>query len=107
MPDYVLKLYITGKTMRSDRAIANLKEICEHELRKRYRLEVIDVLESPDLAEQDKILATPTLIKDLPPPIRRIIGDLSDKEKVLLGLDLRVDPRDTVLGEFGGEESDE
>ena len=106
MSEYSLKLYITGKTARSDRAISSLNEICESELRNRYRLEVIDVLESPDLAEQDKILATPTLIKDLPPPIRRIIGDLSDRKKVLLGLDRPVDTHDLADGDLGGEEND-
>ncbi|MBD3224853.1 MAG: circadian clock protein KaiB [Caldithrix sp.] len=88
MGNYTLKLYITGKTSRSETAIANLKEICDKELAGQYELNVIDVLDSPQLAEDDKILATPTLIKSLPPPSRRIIGDLSDKEKVLLGLDL-------------------
>lgn len=86
--DFTLKLYITGKTPRSLRAIANLEAICRDELQGKYALQVIDVLESPQLAEDDMILATPTLIKKLPPPIQRIIGDLSDKEKVLLGLDL-------------------
>jgi circadian clock protein KaiB len=70
-------------------AIANLKRICEQELGGAYELEIIDVLKDPQLAEDDKILATPTLIKQLPPPLRRVIGDLSDKEKVLLGLELR------------------
>ena len=88
MPNYILKLYITGRTPRSERAISNLKSICKDELDGQYELRVIDVLESPQLAEEDRILATPTLIKSLPPPIRRIIGDLSDKDKVLLGLDL-------------------
>jgi circadian clock protein KaiB len=90
MSKYILKLYVTGKTTRSERAIANLKSVCETELAGRYELRVIDVLESPDLAEEDKILATPTLVKSLPPPIRKIIGDLSDTEQVLLGLDLNV-----------------
>ena len=83
-----LRLYVTGKTPKSERAIANLKEICEKELEGLYELEIIDVLEQPQLAEDEKILATPTLIKDLPPPLKRIIGDLSNSEKVLLGLDL-------------------
>jgi circadian clock protein KaiB len=86
---YILKLYITGKTPRSDQAIAHLKEICARELADKYQLSIIDVLEHPQLAEDEKILATPTLIKELPPPLRRIIGDLSDTEKVLLGLDLK------------------
>jgi circadian clock protein KaiB len=70
-------------------AVANLRRICEQELQGRYELQVIDVLEQPQLAEDEKILATPTLIKQLPPPLRRVIGDLSDKEKVLLGLEVR------------------
>ena len=84
----VLKLYITGHTSRSDRAIANLRRICERELRGQYRMEVIDVMQRPQLAEDEKILATPTLIRVLPMPMRRIIGDLSDVDKVLVGLDL-------------------
>jgi circadian clock protein KaiB len=84
----LLKLYITGKSPRTDRAIANMQRICERELSNQYNLVIIDVLEQPELAEQAKIIATPTLIKELPPPLRRVIGDLSDKEKVLLGLDI-------------------
>ncbi len=86
---YVLKLYVTGSSPRAEVAIANLRRICEQELRGEYQLEIIDVLEHPQVAEDDKILATPTLIKQLPPPLRRVIGDLSDKEKVLLGLEVR------------------
>ncbi|MBF0318226.1 MAG: circadian clock protein KaiB [Nitrospirae bacterium] len=89
MGKYVLKLYITGKTPKSERAIANLKNICEIELQNQYEMIIVDVLERPQLAEDEKILATPTLIKEIPPPLRRIIGDLSDTEKVLLGLDLQ------------------
>ncbi|MBF0626654.1 MAG: circadian clock protein KaiB [Magnetococcales bacterium] len=85
---YLLKLYITGHTPRSERAIKNLRRLCEQELDGRYEMRVIDILEQPQLAEDEKILATPTLIKMLPPPLRRIIGDLSDTEKVLVGLDL-------------------
>ena len=85
---YLLKLYVAGKTPRAELAIANLRRICEQELGGRYELAIIDVLESPELAEEARILATPTLIKQLPPPLRRVIGDLSDKEKVLLGLEL-------------------
>lgn len=88
---YLLKLYVTGRTPRAGRAIANLRRLCKEELEGRYQLEVIDVLEHPQLAEDDRILATPALIKQLPPPLRRVIGDLSDREKVLLGLDLRTD----------------
>ena len=88
MNKFKLRLYVTGKTPKSERAVANLKEICERDLEGLYELEIIDVLEQPQLAEDEKILATPTLIKDLPPPLKRIIGDLSNSEKVLLGLDL-------------------
>ncbi|HYC53224.1 MAG TPA: circadian clock KaiB family protein [Gemmatimonadaceae bacterium] len=86
---YLLKLYVTGASARAETAIRNLRRICEDELQGRYELEIIDVREQPEIAEQDRILATPTLIKQLPPPLRRVIGDLSDKEKVLLGLEVR------------------
>jgi len=86
----ILRLYITGQTSTSRIALANLKKLIDEELLGMYELQVIDVLQNPQLAEEDKILATPTLIKVLPPPIRKIIGDLSDGEKVLLGLDLTV-----------------
>ncbi len=86
---YLIRLYVTGQTPRSLQAIANLKRICENELRGQYELLVVDVLERPQLAEDEKILATPTVVKELPHPIRRIIGDLSDSDRVLLGLDLR------------------
>ena len=91
----ILKLYVTGRSPRSEQAFANLKAICEQKLSGQYEIEVIDVLERPQLAEDERILATPTLIKLLPLPLRRLIGDLSNKEKVLLGLDLRV-PSQTV-----------
>jgi circadian clock protein KaiB len=86
---YLLKLYITGGSPRAEAAIANLRRICDQELHGQYELQIIDVLKHPQVAEDDKILATPTLIKQLPPPLRRVIGDLSDKEKVLLGLEVR------------------
>jgi circadian clock protein KaiB len=89
MSQYRLKLYITGQTARSREAINNLRRIMAEELSDQYELEIIDVLEQPQLAEDEKILATPTLIKELPPPLRRVIGDLSDKEQVLLGLELQ------------------
>ena len=79
---------MTGASSRTGTAIANLRRICEQELEGQYDLEIIDVLQFPDLAEDEKILATPTLIKSLPLPLRRVIGDLSDKEKVLLGLEV-------------------
>jgi circadian clock protein KaiB len=84
---YLLRLFITGTSPRSAVAIANLRRICDQELPGQYELEVIDVLEFPDRAEDEKILATPTLIKSLPLPLRRVIGDLSNTEKVLLGLE--------------------
>jgi len=85
----VLRLFVTGTSPRAEVAVANLRRICEQELQGRYELQVIDVLEQPQLAEDEKVLATPTLIKQLPPPLRRVIGDLSDKDKVLLGLEVR------------------
>ena len=88
---YILKLYVAGNTPNSMRALNTLREILESEFNGVYALKVIDVLKSPQLAEEDKILATPTLSKILPPPVRRIIGDLSDREKVLIGLDLLYD----------------
>jgi circadian clock protein KaiB len=89
---YVLRLYVTGSTPRSTLAIRNLKSICEEHLRGRYTLEVIDIYQRPALAKDEQIVATPTLIKVLPGPIRRLIGDLSTEERVLVGLDLR--PKD-------------
>ena len=85
---YILKLYVTGHTPNSVRAMTNLKKLLENDLHGLYDLKIIDVLKNPQLAEEDKILATQTLTKVLPPPISRIIGDLSDRDKVLLGLDL-------------------
>jgi circadian clock protein KaiB len=103
LPTYVLKLYVTGTSPRAEVAISNLRRICEQELRGQYELEIIDVLENPQVAEDDKILATPTLIKQLPPPLRRVIGDLSDKEKVLLGLEV---VRDTTYSDPQHEQHD-
>ena len=85
---HILKLYVAGNTPNSMRALKTLRNILETEFRGVYALKVIDVLKNPQLAEEDKILATPTLAKILPPPVRRIIGDLSDRERVLIGLDL-------------------
>lgn len=85
---YVLKLYVAGNTPNSVRALRTLNHILETEFQGVYALKVIDVLKNPQLAEEDKILATPTLSKVLPPPVRKIIGDLSDRERVLIGLDL-------------------
>lgn len=86
---YLLKLYVTGGNARAETAIANLRRICDEDLHGEYALEIIDVLTHPEAAEKERILATPTLIKQLPPPLRRVIGDLSDKDKVLLGLEVR------------------
>jgi circadian clock protein KaiB len=86
---HILRLYITGTTSRSLLATANLKKICEEYLEGRYELEVIDLYQNPSLAKGEQIIAAPTLIKKLPLPFRRIIGDMSNKEKVLLGLDVK------------------
>jgi circadian clock protein KaiB len=86
---YVLRLYVTGTTPRSALAIANIKGICEEHLKGRYELEVIDVYQRPALAADEQIVATPTLIRELPAPLRRLIGDLSDVDRVLMGLDLK------------------
>lgn len=87
--DYVLRLYIAGQTPNSTQALKNLKRICHEYLNDRYELEVIDLYQQPQLAEGDQIVAVPTLIKQLPEPVSRIIGDLSNVEKVLVGLDLK------------------
>ena len=88
---YLLKLFVTGSSPRAAVAVENLRRICDEQLDGRYRIQVIDVQKEPQLAEEERVLATPTLIKKLPPPLRRIIGDLSDREKVLLGLEVRRD----------------
>lgn len=85
----MLKLYIAGSSERSTRAIANAKQICNEHLAGRYELDVIDVFQKPRLAKDDQILAVPTLIKKLPLPLRRFIGDLSDRDVVLVGLDIK------------------
>jgi circadian clock protein KaiB len=88
-PDnFVLRLYVAGQTSKSLTAFANLKKICEEHLSGRYTIEVIDLLENPKLARGDQILAVPTLVRKLPVPVRKIIGDLSNTERVLIGLDL-------------------
>lgn len=86
---YELRLYVAGKTAKSITALNNLKKYCEEHLQGKYSLEVIDLLENPQLAEGDQILAIPTLVKKVPEPVRKIIGDLSNEEKVLVGLDIR------------------
>jgi circadian clock protein KaiB len=86
---YLLRLFVTGITPQSSRAIANLKKICEEHLKGRYDLEVIDLYQQPELAKEEQIIAAPTLIKKLPLPLRRIIGDMSSADKLLIGLDLK------------------
>lgn len=86
---YELRLYIAGNTPKSALALKNLKKYCEEHLKDRYSIEIIDLLLHPQLAEGDQILAIPTLVRKVPEPIRKIIGDLSNEEKVLVGLDIR------------------
>lgn len=83
-----LRLYVAGQTPRSLAALANLKELCETHLRGQYRIEVIDLLVHPELARADQIVALPTLVRKLPPPLKRIIGDLSNRQRTLVGMDL-------------------
>ena len=86
---YHLRLYVAGQTAKSLTALANLKRVCEEHLAERYDIEVIDLIKNPQLAAGDQILAVPTLVRKLPEPLKRIIGDLSNTEKVLVGLDIR------------------
>lgn len=86
--DHLLRLYVAGTTPRSSRAIRTIRAICEEHLEGRYRLEIVDIYQRPALARDEQIVATPTLIRELPPPLRRLIGDLSDTDRVLVGLDL-------------------
>ncbi len=96
IPDsrFALKLFVTGRTTRSETAIRTLQRICRDDLGGQYQLEIIDVLEQPEEAERSRILATPTVVKELPPPLRKVIGDLTDQDKVLVGLDIQVQPLD-------------
>jgi len=89
---YVLRLYVAGTTARSVNAISTLKRICEEHLKNRYELEVIDIYQQPELASESQLIAAPTLIRRLPEPIRRIVGDLSNEERVLVSLDLQERP---------------
>lgn len=86
---YLLRLYVTGSTPQSVRAIDNIKKFCEENLKGRYTLEVVDLYQNPSMAKTEDLIAAPTLIRKLPLPLRRIIGDLSNTEKVLIGLDLK------------------
>lgn len=92
---FILRLYVAGQTKKSLAAFANLKKICEEHLKGRYKIEIVDLLENPQLAKGDQILAIPTLVRRLPPPIKKIIGDLSNTERVLVGLDLLPTESDT------------
>jgi circadian clock protein KaiB len=85
---WILRLYVAGQTPKSLAAFANLKKICEEHLAGQYKIEVIDLSQNPSLARQDQILALPTLVRQLPPPVKKIIGDLSNKERVLVGLEI-------------------
>jgi circadian clock protein KaiB len=87
---YVLSLFVSGSTLKSAQAVENIKRICDQHLKNRYDLEVIDIYQQPNLARDEQIVAVPTLIKRLPPPLRRLIGDLSNRKKVLVGLDLEM-----------------
>lgn len=88
MKEYLLKLFVTGRSTRSERAIANLRRLCDQELADRYELMIIDILERPHLAEEERIMATPTLVRVMPQPVRRVVGDLSDEGQVRAGLDI-------------------
>ncbi|HBA84417.1 MAG TPA: circadian clock protein KaiB [Verrucomicrobia bacterium] len=87
--NWILRLYVAGQTKKSLIALANLKRICEQKLENKYRIEVVDLLENPKLAAGDQILAIPTLVRKMPTPVKKIIGDLSNEERVLVGLDLK------------------
>lgn len=95
--EWELRLYVAGQTPRSVTAIANLKKICEEHLKGKYRIEVIDLLVNPQLSRADQIVAIPTLVRKLPRPIRKIIGDLSDTARTLVGLQLRAGARPAIL----------
>ena len=94
---YLLKLYVAGTTPKSSRAITNIKRICEEHLKGRYELEVIDIYQQPVLVKGEQIIAVPTLVKELPLPLRKFIGSLADVDRILVGLDLR--PKDVVEGD--------
>jgi circadian clock protein KaiB len=87
---YLLRLYVTGQTPRSVRSIENLRNLCEKYLKNRYELEVVDIYQQPALAAEGQIIAAPTLIKAMPLPLRRLVGDFSNQERVVLGLDLKL-----------------
>ena len=86
---WILKLYVAGQTAKSIAALANLKKICEEHLAGKYRLEIVDLLKNPKLAKGDQIIAVPTLVRQLPPPVKKLIGDLSNTQRVIVGLDIQ------------------
>jgi circadian clock protein KaiB len=86
---WILRLYVAGQTPKSIAAFANLKKICDEHLAGKYRIEIIDLLKNPTLAKGDQILAIPTLVRQLPPPVKKLIGDLANTERVLIGLDIK------------------
>ncbi len=94
--EWELRLYIAGKTPRAIKAFQNLQRVCEGHLAGRYRIEIVDLLENPALARGDQIVAVPTLVRQLPPPLKKIIGDLSNTERVLVGLNIRERPLSSV-----------
>jgi circadian clock protein KaiB len=100
---YLLRLYISGSTPKSARAITNIRAICEEKLAGRYELEVIDIYQHPEEVKADQIVVTPTLVKSLPMPVRKLIGDLSNRERVLVGLDVIPKPASEQPARGGGE----
>jgi circadian clock protein KaiB len=90
---YVLRLYVAGITPKSERAIRSVKEVCEQNLKGRYELEIVDIYQQVDALKQDQIVVAPTLIRKLPLPLRRLIGDMTDRDKMLVGLDLSINPQ--------------
>jgi circadian clock protein KaiB len=104
MNKFVLKLYVTGDTPRTERAISSMRRVCETMLDD-YELIIIDVLEQPELAEDEKIMVTPTLVRELPPPRRRIIGDLTDNAKVLMGLNIQSNTQPNIQSHAGQGET--
>jgi circadian clock protein KaiB len=91
--EYILRLYVAGQSARSSAALRNLEAVCQEHLAGRYRIEVVDLMKQPQLARGDQIVALPTLVRRLPPPVKKIIGDLSNQDRLLVGLDLRRGPR--------------
>jgi circadian clock protein KaiB len=100
---YTLKLYVTGSTPRSVRAIENIQRICEEHLKGRYRLEIVDIYQQPELAEREQLVVAPTLVKQLPLPLRTFIGDLSQTERILIGLDVLPKKGDLTRPKAGQE----